>query len=177
MIGTVCLLGLRPLVGRVPTVAAFVSQGWGLLLVGVGLGAWYAWHRRRPVGFAAWLTATVCLPLITVVTQGFIGFGTVAALAILSFIASFTRPGWKGVVLALVFVYLGLSMYVTYMRDRLEIRDVVWTDSSVGDRLDVVSNTFTNVEWFSPTNVDHLQRIDERLNQNALPMFLEALCD
>jgi hypothetical protein len=167
-LGIFFLLALRPFVGRIPTASAFVSQGWGLLLVGVGLGAWYAWHTRRPMSFAGWVATTVCLPLITIVTQGFIGFGTVAALAILAFIANFTRPGWKGVALALVFVYLGLSLYVTYMRDRLEIRDVVWTDSPVMDRLERVQRTFTTFEWFQASDPDHLSRIDDRLNQNVL---------
>jgi hypothetical protein len=168
VIGAFSLLGLRPLVGRVPTVSSFVSQGWGLLLVGIAIGAWQSWRARKPAHLALWLAGALSLPLFTVVGQGFLGFGTVAAVAVLTFIASFTKPGWKGVLLACVMCYFGLSVFVTYMRDRLEIRDVVWTNGALGDRVSRVYDTFTDFEWLDLSNVQHLSRIDERLNQNTL---------
>jgi hypothetical protein len=168
LLGITCLIGLRPLVGRVPTITAFVSQGWGLLMIGVGLAAWHAWQTRQLLAFAFWVAAAACLPLVTIVTVGFIGFGTAAALAIMAFVANFTRPGWKGVAVALVFVYLGLSVYVTYMRDRIEIRDVVWTGGTLSERIERMQETFGDFEWFQLSDPDHLERIDLRLNQNIL---------
>jgi len=65
-------------------------------------------------------------------------------------------------------VYLGLSVFVSYMRDRDDIRATVWGEQSFSDRLDKISKTVTTFEWFDPTDWAHLKRIDDRLNQNFL---------
>jgi len=74
--------------------------------------------------------------------------------------------------------YLGMSIYVTYMRDRNDIRDVVWAGADVGDRVDQLQGTIASAEWFDVANLDHLERIDSRLNQNylvgAAVLYLEA---
>jgi hypothetical protein len=61
-----------------------------------------------------------------------------------------------------------MSLYVTYMRDRTDIREVVWGGESVTARLNRLEDTFLNLELFDIYNVDHLQRVDLRLNQNYL---------
>src|SRR5207249_4597458 len=60
------------------------------------------------------------------------------------------------------------SLYVTYMRDRREIREVVWGGESFGVRLNRVYTSVSALEWFDLTDVTHLQRVDDRLNQNYL---------
>ena len=64
--------------------------------------------------------------------------------------------------------YLALSVYVTYMRDRKEIRASVWGEQSYSNRIDRVAQTASEFEWFNPFNEQHLQRIDGRLNQSYL---------
>ena len=64
--------------------------------------------------------------------------------------------------------YLGLSLFVTYMRDRDKIRDVVWGGQSYESRIDQLKSTFSQAEFFSINNDEHLKQIDDRLNQNAL---------
>ncbi len=54
------------------------------------------------------------------------------------------------------------------MRDRDEIRAAVWGGRSVADRMEQVTLTLKNFEWFDPRSEQHLRRIDERLNQNVL---------
>jgi hypothetical protein len=83
-------------------------------------------------------------------------------------VAAFYGPRVKVIVLGAAVAYLGLSIYVTYMRDRADIREVVWSGSSLSDRMSRVMATLSDTEWFDPRNVDHLRRIDERLNQNFL---------
>src|SRR5262249_48114281 len=72
------------------------------------------------------------------------------------------------VVAGLLLGFVGLSVYVSYMRDRSEIRDVVWGGQSLGDRVDRVATTFHAFEWFDPSKDEHLARIDSRLNQSFL---------
>lgn len=166
-VGLVCFIVLLPVASRVPSASALVSQGWNLAVAGLALGCWGAWTRRNPVAFGWWLTATLALPLMTILTQGFLGYGSTAAIAVLCLIASFYRPRWRVFLAAAILMYLGLSLYVTYMRDRDGIRSVVWGGAPISERVNTLYATVSTIEWFDPHNQDHLTRISVRLDQNA----------
>jgi hypothetical protein len=168
-IGLVCFLVLLPVASRIPSGSALVSQGWNLAVAGLALGCWCAWTgvRWRSVSFSWWLTATLSLPLLTILTQGFLGYGTAAAIAVLCFVASFYRPRWRVLLASLLLLYVGLSLYVTYMRDRNGIREVVWSGSPAAERINTLYATISTLEWFDLHNPDHLTRITQRLDQNA----------
>jgi hypothetical protein len=89
-------------------------------------------------------------------------------LTLLIFVSGFVRSPFKVALVGLPLIYLGLSVFVTYMRDRTEIRATVWGEQSLADRFERLSATVTTLEWFDPGNFHHLQRIDGRLNQNWL---------
>jgi hypothetical protein len=168
-IGLICFLVLLPLASRIPSTTALISQGWNLAIAGLALGCWSAWSgaRWRAVSFGWWLTATLCLPLLTILTQGFLGYGTAAAIAVLCFVASFYRPRWRVLLAAAGLMFVGLSLYVTYMRDRTDIRDVVWGGAPLADRVNRLYLTVSTIEWFDLHNPEHLARISQRLDQNA----------
>jgi len=155
-----------PLTEGIAGLTAIVSTGSTLVAVGIGLKCWNAWQTDRKMYMWLWLVSAALLPLITVAAQGFLGYGYAAMLIVLSFMASFNRPTWKEGAAALALGFLGLSVYVTYMRDRAEIREVVWSESSYEDRMERLSDTLSNFEWFNPTTPEHLERIEGRLNQN-----------
>jgi hypothetical protein len=67
----------------------------------------------------------------------------------------------------LLIAYVGLSFYVSYMRDRTEIREVVWGRRPFLERVEQLADTFSRFEWFDPTNPAHLWYVDRRLNQNV----------
>jgi len=108
------------------------------------------------------------LPFVTIVTRGFIGYGAFATLTILIFISGFVKSRPTLVIASLLLAYLGLSVYVTYMRDRGEIRQTVWGGQSLSDRVNRLEETLRNFERFDISNAKHLQAIDGRLNQSAL---------
>ncbi len=168
VIGLLCYLVLMPLLGGVPTLTALISVGWNFLIVGLILKCWAAWRERKKKKFLGWLMIALCLPFMTVVTQGFIGYGTVALIAVLAFVADFYRPRWRVLAIGILAFYLGISLFVTYMRDRNAIREVVWGGQSYGSRFDRMYMTFSEFEFFDPYDQQHLWRIDERLNQSAL---------
>jgi len=168
LLGLVSFLVLLPVVGRLPTAGALAFQGWNLLIIGLGLGWWRAWQSRSRQAAAFWLVATLCLPLLTVLTQGFLGYGTVASIAVLTFIGSFYRPRWRLAVASVVLLYLALSLYVTYIRDRDAIRGSVWGGEPLAARLQQLYGTLSTLEWFDLGNDEHLRRVDLRLNQNYL---------
>ncbi len=83
----------------------------------------------------AWLAATMTLPLVTVLGQGFLGYGFAAMLTVSSRSSpAFSDRAGRWSSSATVLGYLGLSVYVTYMRDRRDIREVVWSGASVQER-------------------------------------------
>ncbi len=168
VVGLACYLILVRLAESFATITALLAAGWNLLVVGLALASWEAWQRGRRGASLGWLVVAACLPFFTIVAQGFLWYGAAAFLSVFSFFVTFYRPRWKLVLMACLIAYLGTSLYVTYMRDRLAIRDVVWRDQPLVDRLEVVYLTLSNPEWFNAPNVAHLQAIDLRLNQNLL---------
>lgn len=153
---------------RLPILTSVVATGSTLVAVTVGLKCWEAWRHQRIVALWAWLAFAALFPVISVVTQGFLGYGFVAALIVFSFVASTQPRRWWTPLATIGIVFIGLSIYVTYMRDRSDIRDVVWGGEQVGTRVAQLQSTFSEAEWFDPTNTEHLERVDLRLNQNQL---------
>jgi hypothetical protein len=126
LIGGVSYLLLSSTLGHVPTANALVAVGQQLFVVGLCLSCWKAWQEKDLRRFIGWSVAALLMPLITIISRGFIGYGAVATFIVLTFIASFYRPRWQVIVAGLLLGYLGLSFYGSYMRDRSEIRGVVW---------------------------------------------------
>jgi hypothetical protein len=168
-LGLLCWLVLPRFLGRIPTVAALVSSGWPLAVVGVNLACWQAWQGGRPLRLLLWLLGAVCgLPALTVLSAGFIGYGVAALLAVLSFVGSFYRPRWRVLAVGALLAYGGLTLYVGYMRDRDLIRQAVWGGQDLAARVERISDTVSSLEPFDPNNPSHVLQVDRRLNQNTL---------
>jgi hypothetical protein len=129
-----------------------------------------AWHRHGKAGLLHTLPQTLAIPMVTVVGQGFMSYGVLAVSTIMLFVAQFFRPRWILIAGGLVSAYLGLTVYVSYMRDRDEIRGVVWysEDKSLTTRLQTGWHTVSTLDSFNPKDPDQLGYIDNRLNQNGL---------
>jgi hypothetical protein len=154
--------------GHLPTATAIVSTGQQLVVVGLALCCWKAWRENSIRKLLGWLAMSLVLPFTTLITAGFLGYGAIAVLTILIFVSSFVRSPIRVILVGSLTIYLGLSVFVSYMRDRTDIRATVWGEQSFEDRFDKISKTVTTLEWFDPGNFEHLQRIDGRLNQNFL---------
>jgi hypothetical protein len=159
---------LTPVLGRLPSMAALLSGGWNLFLLGLIIKCWHSWHAKQWGRFYFWVGLAVVQPVITLVLQGFLGYGMVALMTVLAVVATFYRPRWRIVLAGSFAVYLFLSVYVTYMRDRNQIRASVWGGESMSQRFDVISNSFFNPELFNIYDERHLWRVDTRLNQSSL---------
>ena len=169
VVSLVCFAILLPLLGRLPTITSLISAGWGLLVPGLGLKCLQAWQEQRLRVFLRWVVVGLCIPLFTTISQGFASFGTTATLAFLAFVGTFYRPRWWKLALVVVLTgYLGLSFYVSYKRDREAIRETVWGGQTLSARVARLYLTLSNFEWFDLSNELHLERIDDRLNQNHL---------
>lgn len=168
VVGVFLHVAMAPVARSIPSVNALVGAGSSLAVLAIAMKCWNAWHSNERGRVWLWLGASAVFPIFTVVTQGFLGYGLSAMLMIVAFVAALNGPRLKVIAGALVLGYLGLSVYVTYMRDRGEIRSVVWSGGGMSDRIAAVQDTASQVEWFNPYDDAHLRRIDDRLNQNWL---------
>jgi hypothetical protein len=154
--------------GRLPTATAIITAGQQLIVAGLCLCCWKARQDGDFRKLTSWVMLACLMPFATLLTQGFLGYGVVALLVVLIFVSSFVRSPLKIVLVGLPVIYLGLSVFVSYMRDRADIRSSVWGGESFSARIDKVAETIATFEWFDIANQDHLKRIDSRLNQNYL---------
>ena len=109
------------------------------------------------------------LPLLTLISGGFIGYGIYFMLAILSLYFQITRFRRAILLVAPIIGWLGLSLGVAYLDGRSEIREAVWyQQSGLGDRLERVFDIFEDFELYSWNDENHVRNIDMRLNQNLI---------
>jgi len=158
----------RAVLGKIPSIGASLNAGTTLMVVAMVLGFWTSWIEGRKVGMFFWVALCGGFPLFSLTFQGFLGFGVSVAAIVLLAIASFYRPQWRVWAIGIPAIYFALSLYVTYMRERTEIREEVWGGSKMEKRVEKIQKIYDNFEWLDLKKEEHIQRIDERLNQNSL---------
>lgn len=151
-----------------PSAAAVLSAGKQSLLLGVCLFCWIYWHRGDMRSFWIWVGVAFLLPVVTVITSGFLGYGIAMLGTILVFVAMFYRPRWVLLAGLVVGIYGGMSLWVAYAINRNEVRSAVWGGQDIDARTGAMSKVVDALTPFDPSNQDHLQQIDARLNQNWL---------
>ncbi len=168
-IGAGSYLLLFFVLGRLASATAIVSSlpnlvilGFWMLLYQTGSAA----DARRRVFVLGLLPL---LPLTSLVAQGFLAYGVHWVLVILGFCYVVARRRLWFYLASPLLVYLGLSLFVTYMGQREAIRDVVWYErASFLDRVEQVSRIITDFRLLDLSSDTHLAALDDRLNQNAL---------
>jgi hypothetical protein len=164
--------------GKIPTLGAIISSLSSLLMVGACLRLWVAYEARNQFKF--WLTITLLplLPLVTVIKDGFLGFGTYWLLAITCFAVNQSKQRIGYYLMAPLVAFVGLSVFVNYLAAREDLRQLVWRQQAdVGDRLHRVVKVFEDFEWLDFSNSKHRNLIDLRLNQNQLVGMAAARLD
>jgi hypothetical protein len=160
---------LRTLLAGVPSFGGLASCGGELFVAGLCLLAWDGWLQKRYQKIVLTLSVLVVLPFFTIVSAGFLGQGAGAALIVITLLTCLVKPRWLALVFLCGVIYAGVCVFVTYMRDRDEMREDMWDENStVSQRLDRMTNTFMNFEKIDFSNQDQLDRIEARLNQNDL---------
>ena len=166
-IGLFTQLVVMPLVGNIATITSVLSGLSSLSVVGVCLGIWHAILVRRNRLLIVWLLVAFTFPFITLTHKAFLGFGVHKLIVVLAFISSFRRLDVRYVFILLILSYLGVSLFVAYMKDRNELREIVWQQrADYSQRVDLIEKMVFNLELFDPANEKHLLQIDRRLNQN-----------
>jgi hypothetical protein len=168
ILGLMCFLLSAVGLGAIPTLSAVLSSAQNFVFVALGFGIWQSYVRHDRRQLLLLLAAVPVFPLLTMMLQGFLGFGVGYAIIVLCFFVVVYRPRlWMSLFL-IPLLYVGLSFYITYMRDRSELRGIVWSGSKLDARIDHVDKMFRTFEWFDPQNNRHLDNVNGRLNFNWL---------
>lgn len=158
----------RAVLGKIPSIGAALNAGTTLMVVAMVLGFWTSWIEGKRFMMLFWLSLCGGFPLFSLTFQGFLGFGVSVAAIVLMAIASFYRPQWRVWAIGVPALYFALSLYVTYMREREQIREEVWGGNKLEKRIEKIQKIYENFEWLDLKNEEHIKRIDERLNQNSM---------
>jgi hypothetical protein len=160
---------LMPVAANIPSATAIVSSLGSLLPLGLWTWVYSAHishHHRR-----FWLGVAILplLPLSTMISGGFIGFGVFWVLAIAAFMYCVLPYKRIFILLGPVAMGLGLSLFIAYFGERDSLREAVWhQQAGVTDRLGRVGHMVERFEWIDIDNPEHVASINARLNQNIL---------
>ena len=161
------ILAFTP-VGSLPSAGAVIGAGKQCLMLGLSLLCWNAWHERDFRKFYGWLGLAFLLPVFTVITQGFIGYGIVMLGLILLFVAMFYRPRWLILAGLLFGIYGALCVWVAYASNRDALREQVWGGQGAEASFGIVQKMYQSLGLFDFSDAAHLRTVDIRLNQNWL---------
>jgi len=169
VLGILFFIAIR-LGAGVPGVQLIFSGGQQLMVVAAVLNIWEAARRKQSKRVTFWVAFGLIFPFETVVNSGFLGFGieSLAPVLIFAIACIGKRNYFRTAVLGALGLYLGMSFFVTYMRDRGEIRASVWGGDRFTNRVERLAQTIENFEWFSIKNPNHLDAISARLNYTWL---------
>lgn len=169
VVGFLAYFVFVPLSFSVPSLTAGIAALGALLVIGLWLRlhASMAMNDRRST--AVTLATIPLLPFTTVVSGGFISYGTYWALSVVTFLFSVVRRRFWFYALAPVVVFLGLSLFVTYMGERTGIRQLVQQEqAALTARVTRVSTIFTQFQLLDLGSPIHRGHLNDRLNQNFL---------
>jgi hypothetical protein len=167
--GIVIQFLLGPLSAKIPSLTS-ICVAWATLLV---LGLWLIFYGAAAA--ADWrptvttLALLPLLPVVTLVTKGFLGMGIIWGFNAVVFLFVITRRRIWFYLGAPAAAFLGLSLFVTYGGERDGIREVVWQEqASLLDRIDRASSIITNFQLLDLSSPTQARALDLRLNQNWL---------
>ena len=167
-VGVASWLANMTFIGGLPSMAAILSGGKQLLLGGICLKSWLAWQDNDTRSVFRWLALGFAFPAYTILVEGFLGFGMTFLMTILIFVSTFYRPRWHIGVGGLVALFAAMSLYVSYVENRANIRSQVWGGATMENRVDSVMKMIGEIGPFDVGNPAHLSHVDARLNQNWL---------
>lgn len=167
--GLTCYFVLLPISAALPSLTALVSTLAMLLVLGFWVQLYAAALANNLRQTLLLLALLPLLPLATLVTGGFVNFGTGWALSILAFCYLISKRRIWIYVLTPPIVFLGLSFFVTYFQQRDALRDDIWyRNTTFSERFQKSSRIVTEFEFLDLTNVRHSFALTGRLNQNDL---------
>ncbi len=168
-IGVITQFVILPVSALLPSLTAITSSVGTLLVFGFCILLYSSAIANDSLQTLRVFMMLPLLPLFTLITGGFLGYGTVWILSIVAFEFLAARRRTLHYLSVLPVIFLGLSLFVTYFQQRDDLRDVIWyQDSGITSRLSQVTKLVTEFELLDLSNANHVSALDLRLNQNYL---------
>ncbi len=167
-IGGISYFGLNFLLRGIPSAQAFTGALIRLWHVGTIIWLWEIMQGKKSLRGLVPLTAVILVwPVLTVVRDGFLGFGVVPIIVVGVFAALRVRKPHLLIIPSLVIGYVFLSIISVYFDSRNTLRAIVWAGEYTEGPLQDVYNTLSfNFRWFDATDPSQLTWIDGRLGYN-----------
>jgi hypothetical protein len=167
--GCFFLLGLTGFYQSLPGLEAVFGHTSTLFMVGVFLQYWINLRTRDLAKGWLWLALLIPFPFIQVTLTGMIGYGIVSCITTICLVLSLHRVRWWHLILVGGTMYVGLSFWVTYVRERDEFRQKVWRDRiSYDERVNMLFDRVAGKwQWFDPGDDRQCQLLN-RMDQNTL---------
>ncbi|MGF7159321.1 hypothetical protein FHS85_000940 [Rhodoligotrophos appendicifer] len=151
----------------IPMLQAVLQVGRNVAVVAICLGAVIAALSGRSTG--RWMALACVIPMTYLVAFGFTSYGFIVLTIFLGFwLCNFVPRRWGELRLtagAAIGGYGLLSLFVTWMSFRDQLRAVLWSDAGLFARLGAVADAVARSEFLSPWNFASLDQINGRLNQ------------
>jgi hypothetical protein len=160
-------LFLLPIISRIPSGAALSSGFVSLIPAAAFLGIFKARLEKNLTYMLGWLIMLLLVPVFTVASSGFLGFGITMMIIVICALLLVFKPWRRWLLLSPVVLFFGLSVYLSYMISRDDIREKVWSNPTLSDRISAITETYEKAEWFDPSDMSQRKIIDGRLNQNV----------
>lgn len=160
---------LLPVAGMIPSITSALSAAASLLVVGYWCYIKGTLQKGASTRTMILVASLPLLPVATLATGGFVGFGVYWMISIICFLLVNSRRRLVYFLAAPAVVYLGLSLGVTYLAERTHIREAVWyQNATYSDRFERIGTMFSAFELYDFNNIKHHREVDSRMNQNFL---------
>jgi len=167
-LGIFSYFALGVIFAGIPSAQAFVGAVTRLWHVGTMIWLWEVFQgEKRTLGFLPITLILIIWPILTVVRDGFLGFGIVPTIIVLIFIAFRVSRARYVILVSIILGYILLSVGSVYFESRNTIRRIVWNSEFISSPLENVYNTVaTNFHWLDVLDPAQLGWIDGRLGYN-----------
>jgi hypothetical protein len=157
-----------PIVTFIPSLTSIVSPLNGLLMIGFWYLFFYAKISNKNKYIYIGLFTLPILPILTMITGGFMGFGVYWVLTIVSFLYVLNKKTVLLIFMPFIGV-LGVSFAVAYFNERDNLRENVWIkQNSYTSRFDNIYSMVESFKIIDKNDYNQAKLIDDRLNQNIL---------
>ena len=153
----------------IPSIGTLVHNAGLLWIAGAVLAIRYHTSSKgSPLALQRWVLVSLISPFLSLFGQGFLGYGVTAITQLYSIFLVRRRRLLRAVAIVAIAFYLGLSVGVSYLATRNEIRDAVWGGGTTGERLRAIGYSVEQIKLFDPNDLQQAKLLDARLNQNFL---------
>ncbi|MCF3936666.1 hypothetical protein L1787_25065 [Acuticoccus sp. M5D2P5] len=155
-----------------PLRGAIQQVGQNSIIVWIAIGAFVSASSINKKPLWPWFIAAAGIPIFYFSFAGFMSYGFQEIITLSIFYVAMLRRSPPTLTIYIIYMsaatYIILSLFVSYMAIRYELRAVLWSTTDFSDRLDAVAHLLSSLRLFNPWNFDDLDALMTRLNQGML---------